>query len=50
MAVLVPVFGMGASTLWLSSRCRGRKLLAATLVLGGLALNLLGPRFVKLLR
>lgn len=44
MALLVPVFGMGASTLLLAEPLPGWKLLAALLVMGGLALNVLGPR------
>lgn len=46
MALLVPVFGMGASALVLDEGLPGWKLLAATLVIGGLALNLLWPRLV----
>lgn len=44
LALLVPVFGMGASALWLSEPMPGWKIGAALLVLGGLALNLLWPR------
>lgn len=44
MALLVPVFGMGASALVLGEALPGWKLLAAALVIGGLALNLLWPR------
>lgn len=44
MALLVPVFGMGASALWLAEPLPGWKLLAAGLVMGGLAVNLLWPR------
>ena len=44
MALLVPVFGMGASALVLGEALPGWKLLAAGLVIGGLALNLLWPR------
>ena len=43
MALLVPVFGMGASAFWLGESLPGWKLLAAALVMGGLALNLLWP-------
>ena len=43
MALLVPVFGMGASTYWLDESLPPWKLMAATLVLGGLAFNLLWP-------
>lgn len=44
MALLVPVFGMGASALLLAEPLPAWKLLAALLVMGGLALNVLGPR------
>ncbi len=44
MALLVPVFGMGASALLLSEALPVWKLSAALLVIGGLALNLLWPR------
>ena len=43
MALLVPVFGMGASTLLLGEPLQAWKLAAAALVLGGLAINLLWP-------
>jgi len=43
MALLVPLFGMGGSALWLGEPLPGWKLLAAALVLSGLALNLLWP-------
>ena len=43
MALLVPVFGMGASTWWLGESLPSWKLLAAALVMGGLAVNLLWP-------
>ena len=45
MALLVPVFGMGASALFLGEPLQSWKLLAAALVMGGLALSLLWPRF-----
>lgn len=45
MALLVPVFGMGASTLLLGEPLPAWKLLAAALVMAGLALNLFGPRW-----
>jgi O-acetylserine/cysteine efflux transporter len=45
MALLVPVFGMGASAWWLGEPLPPWKLAAAGLVIGGLALNLLWPRF-----
>jgi len=43
-ALLVPIFGMGASALWLGEALPAWKLLAAALVMGGLALNLIWPR------
>lgn len=43
-ALLVPVFGMTASTLALHEGLPGWKLLAALLVMGGLAVNLLATR------
>ena len=47
MALLVPVFGMGASALFLGEPLQDWKLLAAALVMGGLALSVLWPRFAK---
>jgi O-acetylserine/cysteine efflux transporter len=47
MALLVPVFGMGASALMLGEPLQPWKLIAAVLVIGGLALSLLWPRFAK---
>lgn len=44
MALLVPVFGMGASALWLQESLPAWKLLAAALVMAGLAVNLLWSR------
>ena len=44
MALLVPVFGMGASAVWLEEALPGWKLIAAGLVIAGLAINLLWPR------
>ena len=44
MALLVPVFGMGASALWLAEPLPAWKLAAAALVIAGLALNLLWPK------
>jgi len=44
MALLVPVFGMGASALWLREPLPAWKMLAAALVLAGLALNVFWPR------
>jgi O-acetylserine/cysteine efflux transporter len=43
MALLVPVFGMGASSWILGESLPAWKLLAAALVMGGLAVNLLWP-------
>lgn len=45
LALLVPVFGMGASALLLGEALTDWKLTAAVLVLSGLALNTLAPRF-----
>ena len=45
LALLVPVFGMAASTLWLAEPLPPWKLLAAALVLSGLAINMLYPRW-----
>lgn len=44
MALLVPVFGMGAAAAVLHEALPGWKLAAAALVMGGLALNLLASR------
>jgi O-acetylserine/cysteine efflux transporter len=44
MALLVPVFGMGASAILLHESLPGWKLLAAGLVLTGLAVNMLWPK------
>jgi O-acetylserine/cysteine efflux transporter len=43
MSLLVPLFGMGGSALWLGEGLPVWKLIAAVLVLSGLALNLLWP-------
>ena len=43
-SLLVPVFGMGASALVLGEGLPGWKLVAAGLVIGGLAINVVGPR------
>jgi O-acetylserine/cysteine efflux transporter len=45
LSLLVPVFGMGTSALVLDEPMPAWKLLATALVLGGLALNLLWPRW-----
>jgi O-acetylserine/cysteine efflux transporter len=42
-ALLVPVFGMASSTLWLGEPMPAWKLIAAGLVIAGLAINLLWP-------
>jgi O-acetylserine/cysteine efflux transporter len=47
MALLVPVFGMAASAWWLHEPLPHWKLLAAALVLGGLAVNLLWPKLTS---
>lgn len=47
LALLVPIFGMGASAVLLGEPLTSWKLTAAVLVLGGLALNMLGPRFAR---
>jgi O-acetylserine/cysteine efflux transporter len=43
MALLVPVFGMAASALWLGEPLPPWKLAAAALIMSGLALNLAWP-------
>ncbi|MBT9506356.1 EamA family transporter [Rhodoferax sp.] len=43
MALMIPLFGMGAAALWLGEGLPAWKLSAAALVMGGLALNLLWP-------
>jgi O-acetylserine/cysteine efflux transporter len=43
-SLLVPVFGMGASTLLLGESLPAWKLAAAALVIGGLAINVAGPK------
>lgn len=48
MAMLVPVFGMGASALLLGEALPMWKLAAAALVIGGLALNVLWPLAARL--
>ena len=50
MALMVPIFGMGASAMWLGEPLQDWKLAAAGLVMGGLALNLLWPKAVAALR
>ncbi len=48
MALLVPVFGMGSAAVLLAEPLPAWKLVAATLVLAGLAINLFGPRLLQL--
>lgn len=48
MALLVPVFGMGAAALLLAEPLPGWKLAAAALVMAGLAINLFGARLLRL--
>ena len=48
MAMLVPVFGMGASALLLGEALPMWKLAAAALVIGGLAINVLWPLAARL--
>lgn len=50
MALLVPVFGLGASALALGEPLPAWKLGAAALVIGALALNVFGPRLARALR
>ena len=50
MALLVPLFGMGSSAWWLGESLPRWKLLAAALVMTGLALNLLWPWWRKRLQ
>ncbi len=47
LSLLVPVFGMGASAILLHEPLSSWKLTAAILVLSGLALNTLWPRFAR---
>jgi len=47
-AMLVPVFGMGASALLLGEALPGWKLLAAALVIGGLGVNVLWPMATRI--
>lgn len=48
MSLLVPVFCMGASAMWLGEPLQGWKLIAAALVMAGLCLNVLWPRVAAL--
>ncbi len=47
LSLLVPVFGIGASALFLGEPLPAWKLIAAALVMGGLALNVFWPDVVK---
>lgn len=47
LALLVPVFGMSASAWWLAEPLPGWKIIAALLVISGLALNMLWPRMMQ---
>lgn len=47
MSLLVPVFGIGTASVWLGEPLTTWELAAAALVLGGLAVNLLGPRLLR---
>lgn len=47
MALLVPVFGLGSASLLMGEPMPGWKLMAAALVLGGLAINLFGPALLR---
>jgi O-acetylserine/cysteine efflux transporter len=49
LALLVPIFGIGTSALVLGEPLQPWKLLAAALVMGGLALSILWPRLSHLL-
>ena len=50
MALLVPVFGFATAAWWLGEALPAWKLGAAALIMGGLALNLLGPQLLALLK
>jgi O-acetylserine/cysteine efflux transporter len=43
MALLIPVFGMGSAALFLGEPLPPWKLIAAALIIGGLAINMFGP-------
>ena len=47
MSLLVPVFGMGTAAVWLGEPLEPWKLAAAALIIGGLAVNLLGPKVFR---
>jgi O-acetylserine/cysteine efflux transporter len=46
MALMVPVFGMGSAALVLGEPLPAWKIAAAALIIGGLAVNLFGPRLL----
>ncbi|KWT66015.1 Permease of the drug/metabolite transporter (DMT) superfamily [Hyphomicrobium sulfonivorans] len=48
MSLLVPVFGIAASALWLAEPLQDWKLGVAALVMAGLCLNVLWPRFAAI--
>jgi len=50
MSLLVPVFGIAASALWLGEPLQSWKLQATTLVLIGLCINLMWPKLVAVRR
>ncbi len=45
-SLLVPVFGMAAAAIWLGESLQAWKIVAATLVIGGLAISVIYPRLV----
>ncbi len=47
LSLLVPVFGMGAAAWWLGEPLPAWKLAAAALIVGGLAVNIAGPRLLR---
>lgn len=47
-ALLVPVFGMGAAAIWLGETLPVWKFVAAGLVMSGLCINILWPRFAAI--
>jgi O-acetylserine/cysteine efflux transporter len=47
-ALLVPVFGMGAAAIWLGESLPAWKFVAGALVLSGLCINILWPRFAAI--
>ncbi len=47
-SLLVPIFGMGAAAAWLGEPLPGWKFVAAGLVLAGLCINILWPRFAAI--